>query len=134
MAGGAFREGYLRGPQSFFGTRSNFPFFSVKTGGLGATACSRAAESQFMEQIRLIFSFSRIVDTPGLEPEGQLCALRAVGGSHEFEGAADIRFQLLAMYDGIEHAVFQEELATLETLGQLLPNGLLNDTRAGESN
>jgi hypothetical protein len=87
-----------------------------------------------MEQIRLKFSFSPIVDTPGLEPEGQLRALRAVGGSHEFEGAADIRFQLLAMYDGIEHAMFQQELATLETLGQLLPNGLLNDTRAGESN
>src|SRR5438270_649289 len=36
---------------------------------------------------------------------------------------------LLAMDDGVDHSVLQQELAGLESLGQLLPQGLLDDAR-----
>ena len=35
--------------------------------------------------------------------------------------------------DDVEHAVLEQELAALESFGQLLADGLLDDARAGEA-
>src|SRR5947209_11370829 len=40
---------------------------------------------------------------------------------------------LLAMDDGVDHPVLQQELAGLESLRELLPQRLLDHSRAGES-
>src|SRR5262249_32051997 len=57
-----------------------------------------------------------------------------LGGGHEIERARNVGLQLLARYDSIEHAVFEQELAALEALGQFLPDGLLDDARPGKPN
>ena len=38
-----------------------------------------------------------------------------------------------AVHDGVEHAVFEEEFAALESFGKFLSDGLFDDARAGES-
>src|SRR5260370_203585 len=40
---------------------------------------------------------------------------------------------LLAVDDGVDHAVLHQELAALEPFRQLLPDGLLDDARPGEA-
>src|SRR5262245_38655566 len=45
----------------------------------------------------------------------------------------DRGFQLSSIDDEIDEAFFEEELAALEALRQLLPDGLFNHTRPGES-
>ena len=40
----------------------------------------------------------------------------------------------LAADDSIDHSMRQEKLASLETLGQFLPDGLLDHPRSGEAN
>ena len=39
---------------------------------------------------------------------------------HEFKRSCHVGFQLLAMHHGIQHAVFKQELRSLESSGQLL--------------
>src|SRR5688572_25818863 len=61
-------------------------------------------------------------------------ATRLGGGrTHEAQRAGDGRLQLAPIDDQIQHAVFEEELAALEALGQLLANGLLDDARTGKA-
>src|SRR6266478_926159 len=54
-------------------------------------------------------------------------------GQKEIEGAGDEGLEVLAMDDGVEEAVFEEEFGALETFGELLADGLLDDARAGET-
>ena len=59
---------------------------------------------------------------------------RTVGGERRSAGTArDRRLHLAPIDDQIEHAVLEQELAALESLGQLLPDRLLDDARAGEA-
>ena len=51
----------------------------------------------------------------------------------EAQHAGDDVLQLAPIDDDVEHAVLEQELAALEALGQLLPDRLLDDARAGEA-
>src|SRR5258708_37023281 len=55
-------------------------------------------------------------------------------GQKEIEGAGDEGFEVLAVDDGVEEAVFEQEFGALKSFGEFLANGLLDDARAGESN
>ena len=46
---------------------------------------------------------------------------------------ASVALHLAAIDDQVEHAVLDEELAALESFGQLLPDRLLDDARPGEA-
>src|SRR2546429_7765949 len=48
---------------------------------------------------------------------------------HEIQRARDVGLQVFAGHYGVEHSVFQQELAALEAFRQLLENGLLNYAR-----
>ena len=52
---------------------------------------------------------------------------------HKTQGADQEIFQFAAGDDGVEHAVFEQELGALEALGELLADGLLDDAGAGEA-
>jgi len=52
---------------------------------------------------------------------------------HEVEGAAQMAFQILTIYDRVEEAVLQEKLRPLEAFRQLLADGLLDHPGAGET-
>ena len=54
-------------------------------------------------------------------------------GAHEPQRARDRGLHLAAVDDEVEHAVLDQELAALESLGQLLPDRLLDDARARRS-
>ena len=60
-----------------------------------------------------------------------------VGGVKELaevtQACGEGRLQFVAMNHSIEHAVLQEKLRTLESLGKGLPDGLLDDSGAGKS-
>src|SRR5690606_30884519 len=45
----------------------------------------------------------------------------------------DLVTHLPAIHDHVQRAVLEQELAALETLGQRLAHGLLDDTRTGEA-
>src|SRR5262245_36008052 len=53
--------------------------------------------------------------------------------AHEAKRAANRRPQLAAIDDQIQHAAFEQEFAALESVGQLLPDGLLDHPWAGET-
>src|SRR4051794_33519359 len=53
--------------------------------------------------------------------------------AHESQGARQRRFHLAAIDDQVEHAVIHEEFASLESLRQLLADGLFDDARSRES-
>src|SRR6266481_8372344 len=52
----------------------------------------------------------------------------------KIEGAGDKGLELLAVDDGVEESVFEQEFGALETFGEFLANGLLDDARSSESN
>src|SRR5882724_7711296 len=54
-------------------------------------------------------------------------------GQEQIEGIADEGFQFLAMDDGVEKTMLEQELGALESFGKLLANGLLDDAGAGEA-
>src|SRR5713101_7047580 len=51
----------------------------------------------------------------------------------EIERAGDEGLEVFAVDDGVEEAVFEEELGTLETFGEFLADGLLDHAGAGET-
>ena len=53
---------------------------------------------------------------------------------HKIQGSRDIRFQVLARNDRIEHAVFEQELRALEAFWQPLPDCLFDDSWSGKTN
>ena len=53
---------------------------------------------------------------------------------HPGERLGEVLLHLLARDDGIEEAVFEQELRTLETLGKFLTDGLLDHARTSEAN
>ena len=53
--------------------------------------------------------------------------------THEFQPVGHVILEILALHNGVQHAVLQEKLATLKALGQLLADGLFNHTGPGES-
>src|SRR5438045_1444426 len=55
------------------------------------------------------------------------------GCVHEGERADYPFAQFASVNDGVEHAVFEEELGGLKIFRELLPYGLLDDARPGES-
>src|SRR5437660_12287530 len=57
-----------------------------------------------------------------------------MSGQKKIEGAGDERFKFLAVDDGVEETVFEQEFGALKAFGEFLANGLLDDARAGESN
>src|SRR5579864_7016286 len=52
---------------------------------------------------------------------------------HEIESARDVSLHVLAMNNGIQHSMLQQELAGLETLWEFLADGLLNHARSGKT-
>src|SRR6266852_4726916 len=54
-------------------------------------------------------------------------------GQKEIEGAGDEGLEVLAVDDGVEKTVFEEEFGTLKSFGKFLADGLLDDARAGET-
>ena len=60
-------------------------------------------------------------------------ATRALRRRELEEHAPIVVLELAPIDDHVQHAVLEEELAALEALGQLLPDGLLDDARAGEA-
>src|SRR5579862_8223741 len=52
----------------------------------------------------------------------------------EVERVRQIRFEVLAVDDGVEKSVLQQKLRALEARGQALPHGLFDDARPGKSN
>src|SRR5208283_4343174 len=56
------------------------------------------------------------------------------GYLHEVQRARDVVPEIAAMHHGVQHAVLKEEFTALEAFGELLANGLLDDTRPGEAN
>src|SRR5438067_2540222 len=54
-------------------------------------------------------------------------------GVHEGERADNPVAKFAAVNDGVEHAVFEEELGGLKIFGELLTYGLLDDARPGKS-
>ena len=69
----------------------------------------------------------RRLNGAGSGPTGLLNSLRR---SHKFERPPDVRLQMLARYDSIEHAVLEEKFAALKTFRQIFLNGFFNDTGA----
>src|SRR5215468_5876625 len=61
---------------------------------------------------------------------------RLMAGSwcHELQRPRDIRLQLFAMHDGIEHSVFKKKFASLKSRRKFLTDRLLDHARAGKSN
>ena len=59
-------------------------------------------------------------------------APRAAMGEQPADAAKRVA-KLMAMHHRIQHAVLQQKFAALEAFGQLLANGLLNDSRPGEA-
>src|SRR5438067_46735 len=59
--------------------------------------------------------------------------LSGAGSRHEFQGASNVRLELLAMDHRIEHSMFQQKLRALESLRQFLADGLFDHTGAGKS-
>src|SRR5882757_11428852 len=57
-----------------------------------------------------------------------------ISAQEQVEGAGDERLELLAVDDGVEESVFEQEFGALKSFGKFLANGLLDDARAGESN
>src|SRR5690242_12328860 len=53
---------------------------------------------------------------------------------HEAQGAREVRPEISAMYNGVEHTVFKEEFAALKALRQLLADRLLDDPWTGKAN
>src|SRR5229473_1461051 len=51
----------------------------------------------------------------------------------KIEGVGDEGLEVLAVDDGVEKAVFEEEFGALKAFGELLPDGLFNDAGAGEA-
>src|SRR5262249_6007683 len=47
--------------------------------------------------------------------------------------ARQLAFEIAPMHDEVEHAVLEQELGALESVGQLLTDGLLDDAGAGEA-
>ena len=54
-------------------------------------------------------------------------------GPHEPQGTRQGRLQVTPIHYEIEKAVFEQELAPLKPVRQLLTEGLFDDTRAGEA-
>src|SRR5713226_9517544 len=54
-------------------------------------------------------------------------------GQKKIEGASDKGLEVLAVDDGVEKAVFEQEFGALKSFGELLPDGLFNDAGAGEA-
>src|SRR5712664_394796 len=54
-------------------------------------------------------------------------------GQKEIKGACDEGFELLAVNDGVEKTVFEQEFGALKAFGEFLADGLLDDARAGET-
>src|SRR5216684_667198 len=52
----------------------------------------------------------------------------------KIEGAGDERFEVLAVDDGVEESVLEQEFGALKAFGEFLANGLLDDARSSESN
>src|SRR5229473_3509607 len=52
----------------------------------------------------------------------------------KIEGAGDKGFEVFAVDDGVEEAVFEQEFGALKAFGEFLANGLLDDARAGLAN
>src|SRR5216684_3098818 len=52
-------------------------------------------------------------------------------GQKEIEGAGDEGLEVLAVDDGVEETVFEEEFGALKSFGEFLADGLLDDARAG---
>ena len=53
--------------------------------------------------------------------------------AHEGERASNVLLQIPPMNDSIEKSVLEEKFTSLEALGQLLANRLLDNTRSGEA-
>src|SRR5713226_3312243 len=51
----------------------------------------------------------------------------------KIEGVGDEGLEVLAVDDGVEKAVFEEEFGALKAFGELLSDGLFNDAWAGEA-
>src|SRR5687768_17968312 len=60
-------------------------------------------------------------------------ARRVRRGVHEAQDLAERRFHLAAIDHQVEHAAFEQELAALKAVRQLLPDGLFDDARPGKS-
>src|SRR5713226_8639477 len=54
-------------------------------------------------------------------------------GQKEIEGAGDEGLEVLAVDDGVEETVFEEEFGALKSFGEFLADGLLDDARAGKT-
>src|SRR6267143_1812727 len=54
-----------------------------------------------------------------------------ISAQKEVEGAGDEGLELLAVDDGVEETVFEEEFGALKSFGEFLADGLLDDARAG---
>src|SRR5258705_13032131 len=59
--------------------------------------------------------------------------LRGAGRSHKLQGTRNVRLELLAVDYCIQHAVLQQKLGALESLGQFLADGLFDHSWTGES-
>ena len=59
--------------------------------------------------------------------------LRGARGSHKFQGARDVRLELLAVDNCVQHSVLQQKFSALEALRQLLANGLFDNAGPGKS-
>src|SRR5215510_12899796 len=95
-----------------------------------------------------VMRFRQPVHNPRLKPHNGLASYvdrggadadrlrlgRGALGSHEPERARERGFEVAPIDDQIEHAALDEELAALKSLGELLPDRLLDDARARESN
>src|SRR5580704_6949664 len=53
--------------------------------------------------------------------------------TEETQRLRDVVLQVRALDDGIQEAMLQQKFATLEPLGELLPDGLLDHARPGEA-
>src|SRR5436309_4411791 len=53
---------------------------------------------------------------------------------HKVQRTIDITLHLLAVDDGVKHAVLQKEFAALKSSRKFLTNGLLNHPRPGKAN
>src|SRR5712692_920872 len=54
-------------------------------------------------------------------------------GQKEIEGAGDEGLEVLAVDDGVEETVFEEEFGALKSFGEFLADGLFDDARTGET-
>src|SRR6267143_3366535 len=56
-----------------------------------------------------------------------------ISAQEQVEGAGDEGLELLAVDDGVEETVFEEEFGALKSFGEFLADGLLDDARAGKT-